>query len=460
MRWRENLIAGLGTTLLAACSVTEPELAPERSNQPWRPVTSLSGEIVPGRASSPSAAASALDHRLPPNLDVAMALGSAQIDAQHAYTLAELIDVAESGNPETRIAWNAARGAAEATAVAKSTYLPQVAANVVGAYQVARGRDGLLGYELPGRSSVFGTVSAVSLQWLLFDFGARDARMKEAGQLSVAANVAFTGVHQKVMYEVCMAYYTYVAAKVRAVNARDVLQNADAIEAAAQSRYSQGVGTVIEVSQARQASAQARLMLVQADGSADDAHLALLAALGASPLSKLTVAIPPERPWGPDAQEAADRLVVEALERRPDVLAAYAAQKASAARVDAADAEFKPKLFLSTTGSYTSGRVGVSAFPSFGQQAPTLNVSGSQWGGTVLLGVTVPLYDGGLRDSAKRLTQADADKAAATLERVKIVAAREIVAAQNRLRTSLAAFDAAKALEDAARTVLDAAQDA
>ena len=43
------------------------------------------------------------------------------IDPSHEYTLAELIDLAQSSNPRTRIAWNAARNAALATGMVKAS---------------------------------------------------------------------------------------------------------------------------------------------------------------------------------------------------------------------------------------------------------------------------------------------------------------------------------------------------
>lgn len=482
MRRREHLIVGWVAMMLAACGTTAspsaPEQAPRRAEQPGRPNTGPtmntdtgpSGGTIPAQASPVATSGRAADLRPPSrgdtgdrgevNANVSTQLGLAQLDAEHAYTLPELIDLAESANPDTRIAWSSARSAAEASALTKSTYLPHVAATVVGAYQTGQRRTDVLGHELPGDNTATGTISALSLQWLLFDFGARDARSKDAGQIAVAANNTFTAAHQKVMYEVCMAYYAYVAAKARVGNAEAALVNARAIEAAAQARYSQGVGTVVEIAQTRQASAQARLGLVQANGAASDANLALSTALGVSPLSKLTVVIPPERPFDEKAQETAERVVEEALERRPDVRAALAAQQGSSARVEAAAAELRPKVFLSTTGSYTSGSVGVTTFPVFGQQPPTMNVSGHRWGATVLLGVTMPLLDGGLRDSARRQSQADLDRTTALLERVRTQTAREVVVAQNRLRTSIAAHAAARSLEDTARTTFDAARDA
>ncbi len=49
-------------------------------------------------------------------------------DQEKAYSLPELIDLAESHNPETRVAWERARAQAAAWGVARSDLYPTVAA--------------------------------------------------------------------------------------------------------------------------------------------------------------------------------------------------------------------------------------------------------------------------------------------------------------------------------------------
>ncbi|KGV08690.1 putative outer membrane efflux protein [Burkholderia pseudomallei MSHR4503] len=57
--------------------------------------------------------------------------------------------------------------------------------------------------------------------------------------------------------------------------------------------------------------------------------------------------------------------------------------------------------------------------PIVGQQAPTVNLNGSRYGGGVFVGVTIPLYDGGLRSAVLMQARNDADNASARLERTK-----------------------------------------
>ena len=450
---RQYKAAMLSTLLLSGCATSALDLAPPSPDEPWSPATTASGEIIPGATGTTSGAG----YVLPPNMALANLPPSPHIDPSKAYTLPELIDIAESNNPATRIAWENARKAALAAGITESLYLPNLTASAVGAYQDNSTHNSGSGFSTNGNNSAHGVISAVSLNWLLFDFGERAALVNVAKQGAVISNIDFTAVHQQLIYNVSLAYYTDEAARDHVATAAQSLETAKTVQAAAEDRYAHGVGTVIEVAQARQATAQAELALVQARGSAQDAHLALLTAMGISPLTKITIADLPHRDLSPAMEAPVESIVSTALERRPDVQSAYAAQKQSLAGIQAARADFMPKVFVSATGAYNSSSLSLSALPAVGGQAATQNLSGHQFGGAILAGVTVPIYDGGTRDAVLAQARAQADSADAALTQVQEEAVRQIAFANNTLHTSLAAYSASQALAAAAQTTFDAA---
>src|SRR5262249_31636800 len=59
------------------------------------------------------------------------------IDPRKTYNLAELIDIAQRSNPETRVAWERARMAAAAVGLTASAYYPYVVAAAAGGYDRA-----------------------------------------------------------------------------------------------------------------------------------------------------------------------------------------------------------------------------------------------------------------------------------------------------------------------------------
>jgi outer membrane protein len=453
MRRRDTAAAVFSSIWLAGCATSALDMAPERPDRPWVPATTADGEIIAG---APQAPATADGYVLPANPALGKVPPPPDVDSGKAYSLAELVDLAERNNPATRIAWNDARRAALAAGIAESAFLPKVTATAIGGVQAQNGSSSGLGPTL-GNSTASGTISAVSLQWLLFDFGERAAVVDAAKQASVISNIAFTAVHQQLIHRVTIAFYDHADAEARRVTAVQSLKNAQAVQAAAEDRYKHGVGTVTEVAQAREGTAQANLAVVQTTGGAEDAYLTLVTAMGISPLTKIKIADVSGRKLELAMAAPVEALISEALARRPDVLSAYAAQKASVANVRAAQAEFMPKFFLSASGTYGTGSLNATAPESSTQQPSTVNIAGHHLGGSIFAGVTFPLYDGGTRSATLSQARAAADSADAKMTEVQEDAVRQIALADNALHTSLAAYAAAQSLEIAAQTTFDAA---
>ena len=182
----------------------------------------------------------------------------------------------------------------------------------------------------------------------------------------------------------------------------------------------------------------------------------MLAAIGVSPTLKIKIADVSGRRLSPASAKPVEAIIADALSRRPDMQGAYAAEKASLAKVSAAEAEFMPKVFVNATGTYNEGNLSATAIPSAGQNLPaTLNISGPHLGGSVFAGVAMPVYDAGARAALLAQASSDADAAAARLERIRQDAVRQIVLADNALHTSLAAYSASQALAAAAQTTFE-----
>lgn len=267
----------------------------------------------------------------------------------------------------------------------RSAYLPRLAVTALGGYETHSGRASAFGVSAGDNGSLAGSVSTLSLDWLLFDFGKREALVNAADQGTVIANIGFTAAHQKLIHAVSLAFYDYSAARARTDSAGASLKDAREVQSAAEARKTQGVGTIVEVAQARQFTALAELAKVRADGDISDAYVALLSTIGIPPLTPIQIADIARRPLPEDIGASVDGALAAALARRPDVLAAIAAQKAANAGVRAAKAEFMPKVFVSASGSYTSGDIDVTALPGSGDQSPTVNLSNHRRGATVLV---------------------------------------------------------------------------
>lgn len=455
------LLAGCLTLTLAGCAADSITLAPESPTTPYRPATEAS-DTAPATPAVVTQSRGP-DFALPGDPTMPIDLPRPEIDKRHTHTLPELIDIAQSTNPTTRAAWERARQAALAVGMAKATYLPVVSADVVAGWErTSNPSPGFeagtppLGFTVPP-----GTVTAqgrqlmpsATVKWLLFDFGGRAATVEAAGQASIAANVGFDGAHQKLIWDVANAFHRYTAARAQLAIARETLVNTRALHEASKARLERGIGTTIEVAQARQQVAQAELGLTQSTGAVRDVYRGLLEAMGVAPTMEIAVEDVSARPLPRAPSVDLDRWVEASLRRRPDVQAAFARLKADRAGIDKAKADFMPKVSVIGTagrdyGSYTlhDSRLSVSAQHSTGSSNAGM-----------LLGVTIPIWDGGLRDAHLKAAESRAAAAEQDLAKIRNEAAREIVVAYDTLRTSLAAHAAATELVAASTVTAKAA---
>lgn len=448
--------------LLSGCASSSLTLAPETPTTP-----SQAGEAA-ASAETIVTAAKAGEARGPDfartgDTTMPIDLPRPVIEKGHVHTLPELIDIAQSTNPSTRAAWERARQAALGVGMAKATYLPILSADVVAGWE--RTSNPAAGFDVgkppigftvpPGTITAQGrqTLPSASVKWLLFDFGGRTAVVEAANQASFAANAGFDGTHQKLIWEVSRAFHRLTAARTQVGIARQTLANAQALKAAADARMGRGIGTSIEVAQARQQVAQAELGLTQATGQARDVHRGLLEAMGVAPTLEIAVEDVSGRPLPKAPSVDVDRLVEASLQRRPDVQAAFARLKADRAGIDKARSDFLPKVSLignvaKDYGSYTlsDSRLPIAAHHSTGSTDAGL-----------LIGVTVPIYDSGMREAQLKTAESRAAAAEQELAKLQNEGAKEIVVAYDTLRTSLASHAAASELVNASTVTAKAA---
>ncbi len=87
-----------------------------------------------------------------------------------------------------------------------------------------------------------------------------------------------------------LAFYADAAVRARLATALKSLRDAEDVQAAAEDRYKRGIGTVVEVAQTKQATAEAQLERVQAEGAVQNTYQALISAMGISPVTRLAIA--------------------------------------------------------------------------------------------------------------------------------------------------------------------------
>jgi outer membrane protein len=380
----------------------------------------------------------------------AAALGDMGLSVPHKqYDLPALVDLAERENPNTRAAWEAAREAAAGVGLAESAYLPQLSLQAIGGFQhtpLPMPRNLVpAGYFVSDTREV---IPAVALKWLLFDFGRRDAQVQAARADSFVANVTFSGAHQKLVFDVSQAYFDLGAARGKLHAAQAALSTAVTTQDAAIAKQNNGLATVVAVAQAQRQTAQSRYTLAAAEGAERSARANLIAALGVPAATEIDVMDSAELPLPPAPADSVSRAIDQALAHRPDVIAALG-------KVDAAEAALKGER----RSYYPMIELAGQAFQNIG----SLNSDGGPYssidrpGQSIFLSFSVPLYDGGMRRNRISIADAKAREAQEQLAAARDSASQQVVRAYNGLLTSLAEYNAATVLSQAAHTAYEAA---
>jgi outer membrane protein len=256
---------------------------------------------------------------------------------QKPYDLPALIDLAQRSNPETRVAWEAARAAAAEVGLAESAYLPQLSMEALGGYEQTPlpVPKNLVpkGYFISDSREI---IPSLKLKWLLFDFGRRDANLEAARADSFVANAGFTAIHQEIVLDVSQTYFALGAARGRLRAARKALATAQTVEEATSAKRERGLATIVALTEAQRQTAQARYSVAAAEGAERTALAALVAATGIPAATPLDVVDGANLPLPPSPDQSIAAAVNAALAHRPDIIAALGQVDAAAASLKAA----------------------------------------------------------------------------------------------------------------------------
>jgi outer membrane protein len=359
------------------------------------------------------------------------------VETEKAYSLAELIDLAESHNPETRVAWENARAQAAALGIARSELYPTLSAVALSGVDRAEIPLGSKFY----RFTIPEAQVSLDLNYTIFDFGARRGRIDTESARVLAANFGFNDVHRKLIFQVQQAYYRLLNASAQDTAARASLANAEAVQQAAEERLRNGLATLPDVLEARSATAQSQYDLQAVLGAEQSAQGDLATALGAPAATMIRVEPLGEVPTPASIGGTVEQAIYRALDQRPDLQAELAGVRAAQAQRKEARAAFFPSLNFKADPS-------VQTLYSQQQTLPWAHTADLTGGMSLSLNWTV--FDGGARRN--RLTQAEAEirKAESQVNAARDSIEDEVWNAYSNLDTAFRQREAATALLDSA----------
>jgi outer membrane protein TolC len=365
-------------------------------------------------------------------------------EPDRVYSLAELIDLAEAHNPETRVAWESARAQAAAVGIARSELFPTLAA--VALAGVDRQEAGL-GSQFY-RQTIPNFQISLDLNYTIFDFGARRGRINAESARLLASNFGFNDVHRQLIYDLSQAYYRLLNTAGQEEAAGASLVNAQNVQQAAEERLRNGLATLPDVLEARSATAQAQFDLQAVLGAEQIARGDLLTALGASDSKPIRVQPLSEVPTPESVADTVETAISRALEQRPDLQAQFAEVRLAQAEQQQARAAFYPNLSVTASPSAQSVYLLQQTLP-WGHTADLT--------GGVAFSLNWTVFDGGARRN--RLAQAEAHirqaKAEINAKRDRIE--DQVWTAYSNLNTAFHQLQAAKELMNAATQSYSAA---
>lgn len=364
------------------------------------------------------------------------------------YDLPGLIELSLCNNPYTRAAWFRVMASRASVGVAKSSYYPTI--NVI-----ASGGYSQIPYPTQSGPLSVNSLSispGIQLEYLLLDFGRRKADVRRTVALLQAANLESSRKFQEVLYAVQQSYFAHTAAISQQQAAESNLKLSQTINDMVQAQLSSGLATQPELLLAQKTLSQAKFDLSVADRNANVTLGNLRTAAGLDANAPIRISSPSRDVSLRSLSSNVDKLIEQALAKRPDLAARMADVRASSAATDRARAEFLPKLALE--GNYNSYSFGFHA--KQGDTAATSFGNYNQAGGFLVM--SWDLFDGFERVEKVKKRQAEESEARANAETTRLTATRDVWTVYNDSLKSRQRVEYADSLLDSAKANLDSTQ--
>ena len=306
-------------------------------------------------------------------------------------TLADCMKIALDRNPQTRVTWQATQSAAARVGEEKAAYFPQAELALAGerADSVS-----LNDKETHGPKNIYDARFCVG--YLLFDGGARSARVSGAEAELLVANFRHNTTLQDVAVAVEEDYYELLAAKWVLNVAQETVKQTQYHVDLARARYKSGLVARSDVLKTETEKANADLFMVKANSAVKISQGKLASTMGLKVSHPFEVA---EHPEDMREQELAnvELLLEEAAQNRPELRAFLAQIESKRANLKETRAQYWPVI-------------GMDA--GYGWRDQTLVPDRDEW--SIGIGLSLPLFTGFGR--AYRLRRARSELAAALAE--------------------------------------------
>lgn len=337
-------------------------------------------------------------------------------DPAPEWDLGRLVDVGLQNSPSTRAAWARARASREAIGEARSSYYPDIIAEFRGGAD----RWYTPAATAPDNFNRLQATVALGIEYLLLDFGRRDADVKRTLAMFEAAGWSARREMQEVVFAIQSAYFRHEAAYHQLEAARVRLRFARLLDEQILKEAATGLRAEPDVRDAAAERRAAEAAVASAEARLHNAAGRVRVAAGLPANAPVRIAAGTRLPDSEAMRADVDVLVGKALALRPDLAAAEASVEAASEAERRAAAEFFPEVraeaeYVYSNFRYTArdGRVG-------GTYQENLNGYGA------FLTVGWDIFDGFERISKLRRRRAEVEAARDDLEGSRLQATSDV----------------------------------
>ena len=393
-----------------------------------------------------SVPATAANHMFDSSPAVDGCVDNSQVD----LALLDIVSSALCHNPKTREAWANVKVQTAQVGVTKAAYLP----TLNGTLQEAKDSStshGTSADPFVVQSDSRYQNAALTLNWVLYDFGARSASVDYAQSKLASAMAGQDSALQTVFASTVKDYYAAFVAQKNRQATQHIEADAKQVLDAATLRVRHGVAAVSDQLQAQTSYFQATFNRNKAEGDWKTALGQVAIDMGRRPNMPLHLlgeddVAPPDTRF----EQSVDELLQTAQQRHPSLIAARAELAAAQANENMISAQGWPTI--SFVGKYSYDNQPQSS--GVGQQFLGETVRDR----SVAIQVSVPLFEGFTRTYQVRGAQAEVEGKEASLNDAELQVASSVWSDYQTLKVGTQNVRTSQEILDSANQAFDAAQ--
>jgi outer membrane protein TolC len=365
-------------------------------------------------------------------------------DLSGTMPLSRLLDIALYNNPLTRVSWNAARASAYAYRVSLSPYYPTIAYS--GSLNAQRNMGS--SFATSGQGIVANTSTTTptpvkpvttdivyalnnfSLNYLVLDFGGRDATAELALQTLYASNWQHNFTMQQVMLSVLTSYTSYIGNRALVAAFEQDLKDSEVALKATKVMRSAGLATLTDELLAQSNLETTRTNLIQAQGAEKTSFAEILINIGLPPDADITADDLPQELPVVEISGNITALLELAKKKRPDLGIAIAAIKQQEAQLAISYSSSMP--ILTATGDWNQIRFVAPKKPA-------------GYNEVAFIGLDFPIFQGYYYMNQQRQLRAQVEEALANLDVQVAAISTQVVTNYYSFKSAEAALPSAQA---------------